>query len=581
MGATPLAENEDDVNKVAPFGAGQSQPQTQSWQNNNWSMVGSWGPMPVMTNDMTFKQVAQSGLRVFGGWVREEFLPQLVGRQGMGQYREMMDNNAVIGGVLFAIQATMRKVEWRVLPPDNGPENQEDIDFLDSLRMDMSHSWEDFIIEHLSMLPFGFAPHEIVWKKRLGRDPGPDPDNPNDDLPSSSYDDGKIGWRRLPLVSQESVIKWFFDNWGQVKGMTQQPWVGPLVDVPIEKLLLFRPIQYKGNPEGRSILRSAWRSYYFTKRLEELEAISYERFNGLPIMRVPMTLLEAANSGNGAAQAQLNMYKNIATNIRLDEQMGVVIPSDTFPGANGPSNVKMFELELVTPQNTKAGGTAKEALERYAVNMMTSVLADFLHLGHSAHGTESLANQKTDMFYQAIEGYLNTTASVLNRHLVKRTWKLNGKDPSTAPQITPDLAQRIDLDILSNYVLRLAQSGMPMFPNEELQRYLSDAGGMPDIATPEALDFAGMSDEQIADSKDRQLSAPTPQEQAAAMPAPGEEDKPTDQRRPATPLEKMIRASLARRIIRSSGPRFGVVTKAQRKHKHRTRQERISALGRL
>jgi hypothetical protein len=32
--------------------------------------------------------------------------------------------------------------------------------------------------------------------------------------------------------------------------VTQQPWIGPLVDIPIEKGLLFRAKPYKNNPEG-------------------------------------------------------------------------------------------------------------------------------------------------------------------------------------------------------------------------------------------------------------------------------------------------------------------------------------------
>src|SRR5262249_15553270 len=203
----------------------------------------------------------------------------------------------------------------------------------ESLMDDMSHTWEDLVTENLSMLPFGFAPHEIVYKKRLGRDPGPDPDRPGHDLPKSRYDDGKIGWRRLPLRGQETIIKWFFDENGITKGMTQQPWIGPLIDIPIEKLLLFRPLQFKGKPEGRSILRSAYRSYFLTKRIEEQEAISFERMNGFPVVTVPNILLEAAKSGDPDAVATLAQMKQIATNVRVDEQMGAVFPSDTFRNA--------------------------------------------------------------------------------------------------------------------------------------------------------------------------------------------------------------------------------------------------------
>ena len=118
----------------------------------------------------------------------------------------------------------------------------------------MSHSWEDLVDENLSMLTYGFAPHEIVYKRRMGRDPGMDTERPGHQLPQSEYDDKLIGWRRMPIRGQDTVLKWFFDENGQVKGMTQMPWVGGLIDLPIEKLLIFRPSAHKNNPEGRSIL---------------------------------------------------------------------------------------------------------------------------------------------------------------------------------------------------------------------------------------------------------------------------------------------------------------------------------------
>src|SRR6185437_2004139 len=111
---------------------------------------------------------------------------------------------------------------------------------------------------------------------------------------TSKFTDGKIGWRRLPGRGQDTIIKWFFDENGQVHGLTQQPYSGPLIDLPVEKFLLFRAGNLKNNPEGRSILRNSYRAYYFIKRLEELEAIGVERLNGFPLIYVPSELIEKA-----------------------------------------------------------------------------------------------------------------------------------------------------------------------------------------------------------------------------------------------------------------------------------------------
>lgn len=546
----------------------------------------AWGALPVLTDGMTFWEIGQTGLRQFSGWVREEFLQTLVGRQGAQKYREMMDNSPTIGGLLFAIQSTMRKVTWRVNPDSESAEgggSQEQADFIEGCMHDMSHSWADHVVEALSMLPFGFSFHEIVYKKRSGRDPGPDPRRRGEDLPQSAYDDGKIGWRRLPGRSQDTLIKWFFDENGTTKGVTQQPWVGPLIDIPIEKSLLFRPAHYKANPEGRSILRNAYVPYYYTKRLQEQEAILFERLGGVPVIKVPGQLLEAAAAGDPTAVAAVNAYKRIAINLRTDEQMGLVLPSDVYPGPSGSSSgVAQYQFELVSPQMRSANINMDSTVQRYSVAILTSVLADFLTLGHEARGTQSLAVSKIDLFFQAIEGYLNSNAEIYNRYAIPRLMELNAVPETQWPKLEPDLAQRIDLDVLSNFVLRLSQAGMPLFPDEDLQSYLKDAAGLPDIDDSLALQAAGLLPEQL-DLQDEMKE--TQADNLKNPPAPaggGGPGKPaggggggakgppkdagggaqrTQKDLSRENLEKMIAAALANRMIRQAGPRFGIVTK--------------------
>jgi hypothetical protein len=451
---------------------------------------GGWG-LPQLNYGMNFKDYGSYGLRQYSGWVREEFLPQLVGRQAVTVYREMLDNSSTVGSLIFAITQAMRKVEWRVeSPTDNvakrGQSVQKEVEFADSLRLDMSHTWEDFVTEALSMLGYGFSAHEIVYKKRMGRSPPRSDDNSGtrrqDTVPASEYKDGRIGWRRLPVRGQDTIIKWFFDINGQVQGLTQQPWVGTLIDIPIEKMLLFRPTVHKNNPEGRSILRTAYRSYYFVKRLEELESILFERMAGFPVMYVPSELMEKSANKDPAAMAAMAMYKQIVTNCRIDEQMGAVLPSNTYRDADGKTSaIKMYQFELLTPQHGRSGVDVDKTITRHKIDIFMTVLADFIQMGHEVRGTNNLGTMKVDMFYSAIEGWLDGISSVFNRYALPRIWELNGLDPDTMPQYRPDMPQRLDLDGLGAFISNMATSGMPLFPDEELESYLRDASGLPEI----------------------------------------------------------------------------------------------------
>ena len=441
------------------------------------SSGGSFGETPKFDRSQLFADVGATGLRAFGGYVREDYLPNLTGRQGATVYREMMDSSPIVGALMFAILGAMRKVEWRTESADDTPAAAEAAEFADSLRFDMDHTWDDFIVEALSMLGYGYAVHEIVYKRRAG------PRKFGSKLAASKFDDGMIGWRRLPLRSQDTILKWFFDENGAPMGVTQIPWIGSITDLPMEKLLLFRPTQHKNNPEGRSILRTAYRSYYFVKRLEEGEAIYIERMSGNVVVRVPSSLLDAASAGDSLALATLNAYKNMATRSRTDEQMGILIPSDTYVGNNGPTAIPLFNYEYVTPAGGGAKGLdANTPIVRHKMDILSSVLADFIQMGHTTRGAQNLADTKVDLFLNSIEGWLNSMASVINQHALKRLWDLNGLDADLMPEYVPDMAQQVDLDILSNFILRLSQSGVQIFPDEDLEAYVRDVAGLPDAA---------------------------------------------------------------------------------------------------
>ncbi len=127
--------------------------------------------------------------------------------------------------------------------------------FVETCIHDTDTPWSDLLSQVLTMIVYGFAYHEIVYKKRNG---------PNPDFPSqgSRFADGKIGWCKLAGRAQETRHRWEFDENGEVLGMWQlAPPHFVLKYIPLQKALLFRTTAYKGNPEGRSLIRSAYRCF--------------------------------------------------------------------------------------------------------------------------------------------------------------------------------------------------------------------------------------------------------------------------------------------------------------------------------
>lgn len=587
-----------------------------------FAMAGT-GTSPDAPRVSPYAEIGSTGLVQYGGFVRDEFLPQLQGDRGLKVYREMSDNNDVVGGLLFAIDMLIRQVEWRIEPaeaasveeivaeraaereraramairakqqklsmqmPPVGPDGKpapkgpvpgqasptptpgvhealtpkpplvakaspvtnihkgvwaRDFKLIDKIRAaldyeavlkagssrggesiaaqspggidpetheplselgtyggvpgeggaeapqqtpaqaeaefwavfvetaihDMTYSWADTISMILAdMLPMGFAVNELVYKKRAGY-------NPDDIDKSSHYDDGKIGWAKLAPRAAETRHRWEFDDNGRTLGMWQlAPPNYRMVYIPMHKALLFRTSTKKDNPEGHSILRTAYRAFYFIRRIEEVEAIGVERdLAGLPIAYVPYELFSV--NATPEQKATLEAIKTIVTNIRRDEQEGVVFPN----AYDMDSHNKLYELDLLSTGGRRQFDT-NQIIARYQQGIARTVLADFILLGHQGTGSFALSKTKTDLFTTALESWLNMIADVFNTTAIPRIMKLNNVDTSLSPKLTFGKLGGIDLEGVAAFLTAMAGAGADLFPDNNLEEHLRDMVGFP------------------------------------------------------------------------------------------------------
>lgn len=403
-------------------------------------------------------ELGSSGLKRHGqrGLVYEEFLPQLQDERARKIFREMRDNDSVVGAVLYAIEMLIRQAEWRV-----EGEDQDLVEFIESCLTDMSHSWEDFLAEVLSMLVYGWSWCEIVYKRRLGPDQ-------KDASKRSQYNDGKIGWRKFPIRSQDSLQEWIFDDEGGVQAMVQSaPPDYKTVEIPIERSLLFRTGLHKGNPEGRSLLRSAWRPWVMKKRMEEIEGIGVERdLAGIPVIY---------RTGEIAAVYD-DELKKILRNVRRDEQEGVLLPLAYDENGN-----KMLTFELLSSAGSRQMDVDK-VINRYDKRIAMTCLADFILLGQQAVGSFALASSKTELFSVAIGTILKGIASVFNLYAIPRLIAVNGlvpKDTKDMPKLVPGDIESPDLAQLGQYITALAGAGATLFPDSDLEEHLRALADLP------------------------------------------------------------------------------------------------------
>jgi hypothetical protein len=422
--------------------------------------------VPKSTSPMI--ELGATGLRRTAGYINEEFLPQLKGRKAVQIYREMADNDPIIGSLLFAVDRLLREIEWRVEPSD-GPEGKKAAEFVEQCMEDMSSTWDDVISEILTMLPFGWSWHEVVYKKRVGpweRDP----------KKRSKYSDNKIGWRKIPIRAQETLQRWVFDDTGGIRAMVQMaPPAYKSVPIPIEKSLLFRVSTAKGNPEGRSFLRNAYRPWYMKKRLEELEGIGAERdLAGLPMARVPADYLSAKKGTD--KEKMLQAFKTMVRSVRRNEQDGIIIPRSMDPD----TKMDMFDFSLLSSSGSRQFDI-NTIIERYETRMLMTVLADFIIVGHQGVGSYSMHTDKSGLFRAGIQSIAQSIADVFNRYAIPRLFEVNGWKLDELPQLVAGDIDPPDLTQLSSFMGQLANAGVTWFPDPELEKFLREAARLPKL----------------------------------------------------------------------------------------------------
>jgi hypothetical protein len=447
-------------------------------------------------------EVGRSGLRRVSGYVNEEFLPQLSGRKAVQVYREMGDNDPIVGALLFAVDRLLRQIEWRVEPAGQSPEDKQNAEFVEQCMEDMSHTWDDLISEILTMIQYGWAFCEVTLKHRVG---------PWEKSSSnrSKFTDGRLGWRKIALRSQETLQRWVFDDTGGIQAMVQMaPPLYQTTVIPIEKSLLFRTSNAKNNPEGRSLLRTAYRPWYMKKRLEEFEGIGVERdLAGLPMGRVPADSLDAVPGSK--QDLMVKAFRKMVRSVRRDEQEGIVLPSMFDENGN-----QLYEFELLTSGGSRQFDT-NAIIQRYEQRILMSVLADFILVGHEESGTYNMHTDKRGLFQTAINSLAQSIAEVFNRYAIPRLFSVNGIKPPELPKIVPNDVNPPDITQLGGFLQQLTSAGMQLFPDPELEKFIRDAARLPEIdPQTEEMKEIQFRQQQVMNIAEQRFSAVQMEQQA-------------------------------------------------------------------
>lgn len=427
---------------------------------------------------ISFGQKSYNGLNVIAGQIIEDMNHDLRWPQAMETYKEM-SRDATISPALNLMEMAVRQVPWSIKVPTGYEDSLKDkAEFLRQVMNDMEHPFSTFIARAVTHNRFGFAAVEKVYRYRTYNN-------------GSKYNDNKVGIKRLPLISQDSIDSWLFSNDGRdVVGLVQrvnvpksasnnyaQNPIKSTVELPRKKYLLFRTNPLKDTPEGESPLKDCYIAWRFKKALEEFESMGVSQdMRGLKVLYLPPRYLDPNASPED--KAVYEYYQKGLTLMHRNEQSALILPMYRDEKGN-----KLFELEIVSVTGQKAYDV-NSIINRYKKEIITTLMAGQLILGQEGGGSYSLAESMTGVSEMVIRTRLQEIADQLNHDLIPQLFALNGWDNTTTPYFAFGEVQKESLEEIGKYVQRVSAVGLlPKTPT--MVNFLTERLGVPTQFDPD------------------------------------------------------------------------------------------------
>lgn len=380
---------------------------------------------------------------------------------------EMRLNCPYVNAWVNAKNAISLKPDWGVKPKEIATDDkdreaktqkaQEYADLIKSMLFDdMATSFNNFVLNSASMAEYGFAVAEIVLKKRNGKTSNP--------MTSSKYDDGLFGIAKLSPRWQNSIYQWDIDNNGNISALHQYGDIDQTdVKIPYYKVLHFVMNGYNGNPEGESVLRGTFNSYYNRKNIERIQRETFERgFAGILDIQVPARFMSNKNINPEVVKFRSEL-ETFMKNVKQGKEAGIIRPFS-----------KDFQIELIQGK-VGTGLDPDKMIERYNTEIVMCLLSDSFMGKNKVYQGASGEQTKTKIYKSFIGIVLDEIKDQVNKKLIPLLFEINNLDTDLIPELDYGNLDDLDLQAVSWFIQSVAKTCGPlMTPTYELNNYLLD-----------------------------------------------------------------------------------------------------------
>ncbi len=348
----------------------------------------------------------------------EEVFSELRPPSGLSKFKNMEDNEPIIGGLMTRFANVFKSARYTIDGPNAHFVKQQ----LDNLPYGLIELIENFT----SAFVFGFSLNEKIWASEGSQ---------------------------IVLIDLEPRYQLTIDEFVSEKGHTsynqryakQTTNEMGTVYIPLTKCVHFMPRTRCRNPYGRSLLRSVYKPYYYKSSIEASEAQSIDRaLSGLPVMTAPegfdFVNADPDSPGyNADVAATLDWAEDVVSKVRKDEMQGIVKPFG-------------WELNLLKGENTVAVNTP-DIISRYNVEMAVGLLQTFAVMGGFASTNNSNIEEMIRDFRDSCNSYLYMMAEVINKQIIRDICDFNFK--KSYPTIKFHSVASEELEKLASFVARL------------------------------------------------------------------------------------------------------------------------------
>ena len=359
--------------------------------------------------------------------------------------RKMIRSDPVIRASLLSIKLPIQGAAWRIEPASD---DNVDIKIAETVEANLADNpfmtYQDFIRDLLRYLEFGFAVFEKVY------------------IPTETEFGPKLFWN-MQYLKPETIEYFHVDTNSQLETIEQMgytPGGGKYITpkIPIEKILHISYDQEGHYYRGRSLLRSAYRSWKMKDHMLKVAAIRAERWGaGIPKGKL---------LGTGSESDLRAALKDLRAN-----EQGYVIQT------------KGYEIELMN-MSGNAGLNLKEEIMFHNDEINSNILRDFMSLGKSGVGSFALGKTDADFFMLSLDSVANHVEDILNEgkermNHIKQFVNMNFPNVKKYPKFRIERIRLSNMTMIADALQKL--SGIyPGLTGEQEEDFVREILGLPE-----------------------------------------------------------------------------------------------------